>query len=75
MTLEELVGSILEIAPAELSDDSGRESLMAWTSLAHIDIMLAVEELYQVAFQTEEIQSLQTIGDIRASLLAKGCRL
>jgi acyl carrier protein len=72
MTLEEILGGILEVSPLELGDHSGQHTLQSWSSFAHINIILAVESTYDVSFTTKEIQTLKSIGEIRQLLRIKG---
>ncbi len=72
MTLEELVSSILEVAPAELTDQVSRSNLSNWSSLAHINLISALEEVYDVRFSTAEINDLKTLGEVRQLLRRKG---
>lgn len=72
MTIEEILGSILEISPSELGDHSGQHTLQNWGSHAHINIILALESTYDVSFSTKEIQTIKSIGEIRQLLRVKG---
>jgi len=71
MKLEELFASILEVSAAELTDRSSQASLRSWDSLAHINIISALEEVYGVCFSTDEIQNMKSLGDARKLLSAK----
>jgi acyl carrier protein len=72
MKLEEILGSILEVSPMELGDHSGQQTLQSWSSFAHINIILALENVYGVSFTTKEIQAVKSIGEIRQLLRDKG---
>jgi acyl carrier protein len=72
MTLEDIFGTVLEVPPAELRDDSSRDEISNWTSLAHITLVTALEEAYGVTFRTDEIPTIQTVGTARRLLRAKG---
>jgi acyl carrier protein len=72
MTLEEILGGILEISPLELGDHSAQQTLQSWSSFAHINIILALESTYSVSFTTKEIQTVKSIGEIRQLLRNKG---
>lgn len=47
-----------------LTRDLGPVSLESWDSFNHINLMLAVEQEYQVTFTTEEIQNIPSVGDL-----------
>lgn len=72
MQLEELFGAVLEVAPAQLSDETSQASLRGWDSMAHINLVTGLEEVYGVRFSTDEIQGLKSLGDARRMLRSKG---
>jgi len=72
MTLEDLIRDILGAYPPELSDDSGQAELQNWDSLSHMNIVMAIEETYNVSFSTEEITALKSLADARRLLSLKG---
>ena len=71
-SLESLLSDVLDVATAEFADDAGRDTLPAWTSLRHIQIVNAVEETYALTLTTYEIQHMTTVGRLREILRAKG---
>lgn len=71
MSLTNLVASVLDIAPDLLTEESGRESVEAWDSLAHLNIISAAEETYEVVFKSSEMRDLTTIGRLRAALVER----
>ena len=72
MTLEELIAAVLGVDAATLSAESGRATTDAWDSVAHLNVVAAVEETYDVLFSTAEMREITTIGAIRSFLAAKG---
>ncbi len=72
MTLEQFFSDVLEVAPSELREESSQASLLNWDSLAHINIITGLEEVYGVRFSTMEIQALKAVGDARRLLREKG---
>lgn len=74
MTVEELFCEVVEIAPSALSENTGRANTQSWSSLTHINLITALEEVYAVAFTTQEIQAINTFGDLCRLLREKGVR-
>jgi acyl carrier protein len=72
MQLVELISAVLDVDPAAITDDSGRATTDAWDSVAHLNVITAVEETYDVLFSTAEMREHTTVGAIRAFLAAKG---
>jgi acyl carrier protein len=42
--LKKLIASALEVAPAEVDDESSTETLEVWDSLGHINVLIALDE-------------------------------
>lgn len=71
MKLNNIVASILEMDPAELTDASNAQNTPHWDSLRHIEVIFAVESAFQVRFTMPEITGLRNLGDIRRVLISK----
>ncbi|NUT93074.1 MAG: acyl carrier protein [Saccharothrix sp.] len=72
MRLTEVVGRVLDMDPAQLSDDSSRETILGWTSMRHVKLLVEIETAYGIRFSNPEMASMQTIGDVRAGLVRRG---
>ena len=71
MTDEEILAKITDVVRDQLDDDDIQltmntfaSSVEGWDSLAHVRIMIAVEEEFGIQFQTTEISSLKHVGDL-----------
>jgi acyl carrier protein len=60
----------LEAVPA----DASSETLEAWDSLRHLDIVMAVESATNIHFPTSEIVELTSLEKIEAALVRRGWR-
>ena len=56
----------MELTPALTAKD-----VKGWDSFKQIEIMIAVEERYNVKFRTRELESLQNVGDLARAVLTK----
>lgn len=72
MSFELIVADVLEVDPAEVVDEAGPDALPTWTSMRHIHLVAMLEEAFGLSFSFKEIRDLNTIGDVRAALRAKG---
>jgi acyl carrier protein len=70
--LNELIGSVINVSPSKLTSKSGPETLAEWDSLAHIGIVTAIEQTYQVQLTMPEILSVKTIAELRNILENRG---
>ena len=72
MTLEELLGELLQVDPSVLDDDTGQANTDQWDSLTHLNIISAIEETYAVEFSVAEMREATSVGALRAVLGSKG---
>ncbi len=72
MSLTELVAMVLDVDPASLSEDSGRGTLDLWDSLAHLNVVSAIEETYDIVLSSAEMRELTSLGALREALQKRG---
>jgi acyl carrier protein len=75
MQLYQLIGKVLGVDPATLSEDSNAQNTPKWDSLRHIEVVFAMENAFHVRFTMPEISGLRKLSDIRELLLTKNVRL
>lgn len=75
MQLEELVAGVLEIPVSAIQDSSGPTTLRAWSSLKHIRLVAALEQVYTTTFTAAEVLRLTSVAAVRNILLQKGIAL
>ncbi|MBX3231201.1 MAG: acyl carrier protein [Labilithrix sp.] len=72
MNREERLRSALESVfgseGLSLKDDDGPGTTPLWDSVAHLNLIMAIEAEFGVAFPTAEIPELKSLKKIRASL-------
>jgi acyl carrier protein len=67
-----VIGEVMAVDPEALVDDSGPSTVPAWTSLKHLQLIVALEKSYGVALSGRDITGMRSVGAVRAALLAKG---
>lgn len=72
MSLESLIADVLAVDVSSLSNESSRETLSEWDSVAHLNVISAIEETFDVMFSSAEMRELSSIGRLRAALASKG---
>ena len=55
-----------------VKDEQGPGDLPGWDSLGHLTLMNAIERVYSVSVDMEEMIAIETVLDIRALLTEKG---
>jgi acyl carrier protein len=71
MQLYQLIGKVLEVDPATLTEESNSQNTPKWDSLRHIEVIFAMENAFHVRFTMPEIASLRKLSDIRQLLVSK----
>lgn len=66
--LREVFREVLDADDLELTDDLTARDVESWDSLAHINLMFAIESEFDVQFTDEQITSFQSVGELRRFL-------
>ena len=61
---------VLDQPDLELDSESNASSVDGWDSLAHVNLVVAIEKKYRVKFALGELQALKNVGDM-ADLMEK----
>lgn len=69
--LESIVSDQLDQEDVVLTMNTVATNVDGWDSLAHVRIMIAVEEEFGVKFQMSEITSLSDVGELVRLIQAK----
>jgi acyl carrier protein len=70
--VQELVASTFGLDPASVPADASAKSLPAWSSLAQLRLLSAVEREFGVKLTTTEMLAMNSILAITQVLAAKG---
>lgn len=69
ISIEDLEKIILPILKIDcLSKNVSKQNTQSWDSLAHINIITAIEDGYKIEFDIEEVVTLDTINSILIKL-------
>ncbi|MUG92012.1 hypothetical protein F7734_05875 [Scytonema sp. UIC 10036] len=66
--LRQAIAEALEVAPEVLAPDASSDTIEAWDSLKHLDVILNIERSYNVKFKTSEIAELVSVARIEDAL-------
>jgi acyl carrier protein len=70
-----IAADVLGVSPKSLSPDSGPATIEAWDSVQHLNMVLAIEQQFDLEFDPEEIDAMHTLGAMAAAVDAKQARL
>jgi acyl carrier protein len=64
---------VLDQPDLEIASDSNASSVEGWDSLAHVNLVVAIEKRYRIKFALGELQGLKNVGEM-ADLIEKKAR-
>ncbi len=70
--LHRTVAAVLDVDPTDLTDDSSPDSIPAWDSLNHLNIIMAIEGEFSIALSAEDALEMRSVGVIRQILSTHG---
>ena len=62
--LQELFRDILDIDNLILEDSTSADDIEEWDSLAHVNLVVAIEREFNIRFALGELQDLKNIADM-----------
>jgi acyl carrier protein len=68
--LQPIFADILDLPDLQLFAATTAADVEGWDSLAHINLVVAIEKRYKVKFALGELQELKNVGDM-ANLIIK----
>ena len=69
--LRAIMGDMLGIGIDEVNSETAFEQTPSWDSLAHINLVSALEAEFDVTFSIQEIEAMLTYDDVLATVSAK----
>ena len=75
MSLEKIFSEVFGLPEASVVDSLALSDIPNWDSLAHMMLIVRLEETYNIQFTGDEIADIKIVGDARSALLAHGAAL
>jgi acyl carrier protein len=69
--LVEAVSRTLGMPAEKVTGDTSHQNTPAWDSVAHLNLILEIEEIFGARFSTEDIPSLTSVGRLQQALEAQ----
>jgi acyl carrier protein len=63
-----VLASVLEIDPARLPETASMQTVDAWDSLAHVQLIMALEAEFEISFGLEQALQLTSLPAIHEAL-------
>ena len=69
--LIDLISSILEISPSTVNESLSSESCPNWDSMNHLQLILALEEVYDLKIEDDDALNLLSYKEIKEFISMK----
>jgi acyl carrier protein len=69
--IRDVLSAVFRLDPAGIGEDLSSDTLAAWDSLKHMQVVVALEQEFGVEFEDEEIPRLLSFRGIRTALRAR----
>ena len=73
--LSQTVAEVLGVNPYLLSEEASPSTIASWDSLGHLNLVIALEQEFEVNLSAEEVLAMRNIGSIRQVLNQKGVEI
>jgi acyl carrier protein len=72
--VEGLLAEVLQLPAAKITDDLTMRDVEVWDSLKHMELVVSLEETFGMQLTFDEIVAMQSVGEIKRVLRAKGAQ-
>ena len=69
--LNEVVRQVFANPKLDIAPDMSPNDIDGWDSMAHVNLIAAVELRFKVKFETKELRKIRTVGDLGQLIDAK----
>lgn len=75
MKLDQILKDVFNITEPEIKDESRLMNYGEWDSMTHMFFITKLEDEYKVELTGDDIADMQTVGDVKKLIVAKGKEL
>ena len=69
--IKNVMSAVFEIPIEEITEDTSPDNVGSWDSLKHMNLVVALEEEYDIEFIEEEIVEMMNLSQIKSIVLEK----
>ena len=70
--IQNLIASTLKVAPDKVTRETSDKDLVAWDSLAHVNLMMSLEQTFDLFLEVEDFTQLTSVPAIVEYLRGHG---
>ena len=64
LEIKEIMSRVFEIEVSEILDNASQKDIMKWDSLQHLNLIVEIEDKYDLSLEPEDISDMVTIEKI-----------
>ena len=64
---------VLGVSPAQITDETSPDNTPQWDSMAAMNLVVAIEDEFDIRLSTAEIVSMRNVAIVRKVLNTRGC--
>lgn len=69
-SIKEIMSAVLELPIDEINEKTSSETLSSWDSLKHMNLIIALEEEFNVKFSIDQIIEMKSYSSISSGIQA-----
>jgi acyl carrier protein len=71
-TIQQVIATALKVPPDKITRETSEKDLVAWDSIAHINLMMSLEETFELFIEVEDFAKLTSVPAIVEYLREQG---
>ena len=68
--IKNIMSAVFEIPIQEINDESSSDTIISWDSLKHMNLVIALEEEFEMEFSESEIPAITNYRTIKEVILS-----
>ena len=64
LEIKEIISRVFEIDLSEITDKSSQKDIVKWDSLQHLNLIVEIEDKFDISIEPEDISNMVTIEKI-----------
>lgn len=72
--LQEAIAGTLNVSPDSITENTRDEDLAAWDSLGHVNLMMTIEQTFDVSLDVDDFSRLTSVPAILQFLQEQGAQ-
>ena len=69
--IKEIIATVLDISPNAVKDTTSTDTLEVWDSMKHMDLIVALEEEFEIEFDDQEVIEMTDYATIKNAIMSK----